>query len=167
VHKFYPILALTVVALISVASLSGVYNLTDEAIAYQRWLRTEKMLEGIFPPMDCFNENDIFTIYSANAVIGHAFEAEGRGFGGPITILVGIKNETIAGIGIVTHTETPGLGDRIEGPDFLNRFVGVDVDYVALPPEGRIDGITGATISVKAVIDAVRVGTMEFLRGQQ
>lgn len=166
--KYYPIFILTVVAFLSVASLVGVDHLTEEAILEQRRLRMEEILRGIFPLKDHFTEkNAIFTIYSKGVVIGHAFKAVGDGFGGPMTILVGMENETIKGIGIVTHRETPGLGDKIEEREFLDRFVGVDVAYVALPPEGRIDGITGATISVKAVIDTVRVAAEEFLRDRQ
>lgn len=173
--KFYPILALTMVAFLSIASLGGLYNLTDEAIAYQRWLRTERMLGEIFPYMDDFTEEyidnrEIFTILYQGVEKGHAFLAEGSGFGGPMTILVGIENELIKGIGIIAHVETPGLGGKITGDEFLGEFVAVNVADVALYPEGTIDGITGATISAEAVTVAVRDTAevkIELLRGRQ
>jgi len=49
--------------------------------------------------------------------------------------------------------------------DFTDKFVGLNIDDVALRQEGgHIDGITGATISSKAVIDAVRETAMEKVR---
>jgi Na+-transporting NADH:ubiquinone oxidoreductase subunit C len=64
---------------------------------------------------------------------------------------------------IAEHGETPGIGDRIENPDWLARWPGKralrDDGTVALrvgrsgdaPPDERIDGITGATVTVEAL----------------
>jgi len=63
---------------------------------------------------------------------------------------------------IVSNTETPGLGSRIEEDFFTNRFEGLSVSDVKLSKEGgKVDAITGATISSKAVTDAVQRGLEE------
>jgi len=96
-----------------------------------------------------------------------------KGYGGPITIIVGIDpaGEKITGVRIAEHTETPGLGANIvqvrtgdDEPWFLRQFGGLAVDEIALKPAGAIDAITAATISSTAVTDAVREGFEEFVK---
>jgi len=157
--KAYPIIAITLVVFLAVIFLGQTYAVASPRIEYQRGLRKERMLKGIFPEMThSIPEDDIYRIYSDGDKIGYAFTTEGRGFGGPIDILVGLKDpETVRGIGIVSHRETPGLGARITEKEFLARFAGLNIADVALTrDDGRIDGITAATISARAVADTVR-----------
>ncbi len=162
--EFYPILAVTVVVFIAVAILAGMDSLTRDMIEYQKELKVQRMLNKIFPDMTSYiSEDDIYIISADGTEIGFAFLAIGKGYGGNIDILVGLEDETtLKGIAVIAHAETPGLGDKILNPDFTDRFVGVDITDVAVPDEGgKIDAITGSTISTKAVIDAVRTTAME------
>jgi electron transport complex protein RnfG len=89
-----------------------------------------------------------------------AFETEGSGFGGDLGVMVGYdtSTDTIKGVGITRNSETPGIGSRIKAEGFMKSFIGL-VDYreVALKKDGgKIDGITGATISSRAVCSAVQ-----------
>jgi len=157
--KVYPIISITVVVFLAVTVLGETYVVASPRIEEQRVLRKERMLKGIFPEMtESTLEDDIYRIYYDGDKIGFAFLAEGRGFGGPITILVGLKDpETVRGIGIVLHTETPGLGAKITEREFLDRFAGLNIADVALTrDDGRIDAITAATVSARAVADTVR-----------
>jgi len=52
---------------------------------------------------------------------------------------------------IISQTETPGIGTRITETPFTSQFEGLAIDQV----ESEIDTLTGATISSKAVIEAV------------
>ncbi len=165
--EFYPILAVTVVVFIAVAILAGMDSLTRDMIEYQKELKVQRMLNAIFPDMTSYiSEDDIYIISADGAEIGFAFLAVGKGYGGNIDILVGLEDETtLKGIAVIAHAETPGLGDKILNPDFTDRFVGVDIADVAVPDEGgKIDAITGSTISTKAVIDAVRTAAMEKVK---
>jgi len=107
---------------------------------------------------------------SDGRLIGVAIEASGMGYADTITVLYGYapEQEAIVGIRVLTSKETPGLGDKIEKDAvFLENFVALDV---RLDPSGetlqhrivtvkrgqktqpwQIDGITGATISAKAI----------------
>ncbi len=87
------------------------------------------------------------------------------GYGGPIRLLVGVKPDgTVAGVRVVAHAETPGLGDDIEArrSDWIHAFEGRSLDDP--PPErwtvardgGAFDQFTGATITPRAVVHAVR-----------
>ena len=165
--EFYPILAVTVVVFIAVAILAGMDSLTRDMIEYQKELKVQRMLNEIFPDMTSYiSEDDIYIISADGTEIGFAFLAVGKGYGGDIDILVGLEDETtLKGIAVIAHAETPGLGDKILIPDFTDRFVGVDIADVAVPDEGgKIDAITGSTISTKAVIDAVRTAAMEKVK---
>ncbi len=165
--EFYPILAVTVVVFISVALLGGLDSVTRDMIEYQKELKVQRMLNEIFPDMTSYtSEGDIYIISADGTEIGFAFLAVGKGYGGDIDILVGLEDETtLKGIAVIAHAETPGLGDKILAPDFTDRFVGVGIADVAVPDEGgKIDAITGSTISTKAVIDAVRTTAMEKVK---
>ena len=73
---------------------------------------------------------------------------------------------TVSGIEILTHAETPGLGDKIVEPWFKDLFAGKNLDnadWRVKKDGGEFDQITGATISPRAVVGAVRKG-LEFYR---
>lgn len=87
-----------------------------------------------------------------------------QGYSGEIDLLVGIdEQQRISGVRVTYHQETPGLGDKIERQrsDWITRFNGLSLDE--LPPNawavkkegGQFDGFTGATITPRAVIQAV------------
>ena len=78
------------------------------------------------------------------------------------------NNLSIKDLSILKQTETPGLGSRITESSFTDQFIGLSVSEVALKADnGRIDAITGATISSEAVVDTVRekmVGIIDSLQ---
>ena len=164
-RKLSPIMFITLVVLISVILLT----ITESFTSAQLHQQVIEKLEGMFPKMtdsDYDFEDDIYILYADGDKIGYGFLAVGAGYGGKISILVGLEDaETIKGIIIVSHQESPGIGSMITESDFTDKFVGLNIDDVALRQEGgQIDGITGATISSKAVIDAVRETAMEKVR---
>lgn len=162
--KYYPIIALTVVVFISVAILSGMDSFTRDTIQYQKELKIQRMLNQLFPEMSAYDfdeSTEIYTITADDTKIGYAFLATGTGYGGNIDIVVGMENKTtLRGIAVISHAETPGLGDKILLPSYTDRFVGLDTGAINLTRDGgKVDAITGATISSRAVVDAVREAT--------
>lgn len=87
------------------------------------------------------------------------------GYSGDIRLLVAVRaNGTLAGVRVLDHHETPGLGDRIEADksDWIEGFAGQSLNS---PPEsswlvrrdgGAFDQFTGATITPRAVVTQVR-----------
>ncbi len=87
------------------------------------------------------------------------------GYSGPIELLVGIYTDgSLAGVRVVKHNETPGLGDGIETrkSDWILQFDGKSLGQ---PPEdqwkvkrdgGAFDQMTGATITPRAIVKAVK-----------
>nr|WP_290698359.1 electron transport complex subunit RsxG [Halomonas sp. UBA3074] len=87
-----------------------------------------------------------------------------QGYNGDIHLLVGIDaQQRISGVRVTHHQETPGLGDDIERrrSDWITHFDGQGLN--SLPPDswavakdgGAFDAFTGATITPRAVVNAV------------
>jgi len=163
----FPVIFITVVVFASVGLVTWTDSITEDKIEYQKEQQIQSMLEEMFPSMSEFTfEDDIYTICSDGARVGYAFLAVGKGYGGDIDILIGLEDETtIKGITIISQSETPGLGSRIAESSFASKFAGLNIGDVALKQDGgEIDGITGATISSGAVVDAVRTIAMEKVK---
>jgi electron transport complex protein RnfG len=87
------------------------------------------------------------------------------GYSGSIKLLVGINiNGTLSGVRAVAHRETPGLGDAIDEQrsDWVHQFDGTSLEKPPLDrwkvrkDGGDFDQLTGATITPRAVVQAVR-----------
>lgn len=125
------------------------------------------------------NETLVYAGYDEdNNLSGIAIEAIGKGYADNIRVLYGYspKSETIIGFYVLESKETPGLGDKIEkDADFLDNFKALEVrltedDYSIVNPimtvkKGQkqnpweLDGITGATISSRAIGDGLAKST--------
>ena len=114
-------------------------------------------------------------------LVGYAVEAAGQGYADLIRILYGYdpKEQILIGFQVLESKETPGLGDKIEKEQrFLDNFKALDV---GVTPKGRlknkvitvkqgekqnaweIDGITGATISSRAIGNIIGASTTELV----
>jgi len=94
-----------------------------------------------------------------------------NGFAGPIRLLVAIDmDETITGVRVIEHSETPGLGDRIEPgkSDWIFRFTGrhgtdsPTGSWRLKRDGGDFDQITGATVTSRAVLNSVLNAVLYF-----
>ncbi len=83
---------------------------------------------------------------SGSEVVGAAMQVESQGYGDdPIQMMVGVDSKgTITKVKIISLSETPGIGTRVNSEEFLSGFSGND------NPAG-VDGISGATVSSGAV----------------
>ncbi len=163
----FPIILLTIVVAVCVSLLTYVDSLTRDRISAQEDEAVKAMLTEMFPEMSRYEfKDEIYTVYSDGSNLGYAFLAIGRGYGGDINILVGLSDETtVKGIKIISQTETPGLGTRITEPFFIDQFIGIAIEDIALSRDGgQIDAITSSTISSSAVVEAVRNTALEKIR---
>lgn len=87
------------------------------------------------------------------------------GYSGAIQLLVGADfNGTVLGTRVTEHHETPGLGDKIELrlSDWITFFAGKKIDgandsqWAVKKDGGQFDQFTGATITPRAVVNAVK-----------
>ena len=95
-----------------------------------------------------------------------------RGYNGPIRLLVGVTIDgTVTAVRVTNHRETPGLGDAIEidRSDWIEHFSGTGLDAPALADwrvakdGGYFDSITGATVTPRVIVEAVR-NTLIYVR---
>ena len=119
---------------------------------------------------------------ASGALVGVAIPAEGMGYQDVIRILYGYSpsQQAIVGMQVLASKETPGLGDKIEkDPAFRANFQALDVSLaadgqsLAHPVEAvksgaktgpwQVDGITGATISSKAIANILRQSSAYWL----
>ena len=116
-------------------------------------------------------EVTIYRARRAGKVTGVAFPIEGSGYGGEIRLMMAVDPEgKILGVRVLAHKETPGLGDKIEvaKSNWITRFTGLSLGD---PPEaqwkvkkdgGKFDQFSGATITPRGVVKAIREGLAFF-----
>ncbi len=93
------------------------------------------------------------------------------GYSGNIDMIIGIgRNGDILGVRVIAHAETPGLGDKIEiaKSDWILSFNGRSLEnptveqWAVKKDGGEFDQFSGATITPRAVVNAVRRGLLFF-----
>ncbi len=99
-----------------------------------------------------------------------------EGYSGDIRMLVGVAPDgSVLGVRVTSHRETPGLGDKIElkKSDWITRFEGKSLDnpepenWAVKKDGGAFDQFTGATITPRAVVSAVRDSLRYFEEHRQ
>lgn len=176
---------LAVMAAICTLLVAATYQLTADRIAANEraWLERslEPALSGVFfegsvteskllvPPPHDLPGNDtaiIYRVFAEGAPVAALFAVTARdGYAGPIRVLVGVGIDgTVTGVRIVEHRETPGLGDRIDQSrsDWVYQFDGrsllnpAEADWLLEVDGGEFDQLTGASVTPRAVIKAIR-----------
>jgi electron transport complex protein RnfG len=182
--------ALSLVAIAGTALLTGVDLLTAERIAAQERRVMLEQLGQIIPEQydnqlldDRITFRDERHFPNGQVVIAYRARQQGEaravvlkfnavnGYNGNITLLAGINsNGSLRGVRIISHKETPGLGDaiEIEKSDWVQNFSGRSLNNPELDKwavkrdSGVFDQFTGATITPRAVVHAVRLALEYF-----
>lgn len=175
---------LVVFAIIGTAVLASTYFLTHDAIVKSEEAEKMKLIMQIVPPAlfdndiiqdklsvpasELLGTEDITTAYRArlkgepSAVVLESVAPDG--YSGKIALILAVRaNGELAGVRVVAHKETPGLGDYIELPknpwikgfDGKSREVYKDADWKVKKDGGQFDYMAGATITPRAVVKAV------------
>jgi len=102
---------------------------------------------------------------SSNNLIGYiVVVTTPEGYGGDIQLAIGYRTDgSVTGMEVLKMSETADLGTKSNEPEFKNQFKGKKVDQFAYTKDGatednQIDAISGATITTKAVVNAVNAG---------
>ena len=175
------LISLTLIASIAGLLLSMVESATREPIKEQRRQQMVKALSAVLPEFDNAPDSDTVTLQNGvdkkgepvevicyrarkdGELVGTAFKVIAPdGYSGNIEVMVGLRtDEQVNAIKVLTHAETPGLGDKIEEPWFEDWFKdkGLDgTDWRVKKDGGDFDQLTGATISTRAIVGAVAKG---------
>jgi len=169
------------ITLIAGLLLGFFYQITKEPIAKQQELAVQKACAEVFAdasfeavsyvPTADLQETlvaegvEIGTVFKAldsqGQETGYVVETtSANGYGGDIVLYVGITNEkTVSGVSILSIAETPGLGMKAEDvlvPQFKDKEAAtLTYSKTGAVAPGEIDAISGATVTTKAVVQAV------------
>ncbi|MDJ0917155.1 MAG: electron transport complex subunit RsxG [Woeseiaceae bacterium] len=119
----------------------------------------------------------IYRLYASGEPVAALFIVTARnGYSGPIRILLGVDiSGVVTGLRILEHSETPGLGDKIDEDksDWVQQFAGRSLEDPAIDgwqirnDGGEFDQLTGASITPRAVIQAVRETLVYFAENKE
>ena len=185
------VLVLTIITVIAGFLLGYVYDITKEPIEKANENILSTALNMVFPESKQFDVYD--DVNGAQAILAEAgydqielinvFIAKddsgsplgyvlsidtNEGYGGDITVLLGIKNDgAINGLEILSINETPGLGMNANTDKFKSQFKGKNVAKISYTKTGakedyEIDALSGATITTNAMTNAVNAGLEIF-----
>lgn len=114
----------------------------------------------------------IYRVFANDAPVAALFVVTARdGFTGPIKLLVGIDADgVLTGVRVLEHRETPGLGDLIDAAksDWIEQFRRRSLqdplrdDWAIKRDGGEFDQLTGASITPRAIIKAIKATLLYF-----
>lgn len=181
-----PALVLFLICMIVAGLLGGTNALTKEPIEEQSQLKAQQARKTVLPQAKGFEQVSLSgtdaECYAAlnedDEILGYAITTAAKGYGGDVMVMTGIDavEGKVTGVSILSQNETPGLGANAVRPEFTGQYKqalpegGFDVIKNAQPKDGEIAAMTGATITSKAVTDAVNEAvslyTEHFTQGE-
>ena len=180
-------LALCVIA--AIGGLALVNKLTQNRVEQTQHEWLSKILLEVLPPGPYDNDPlqsrtwtqaselgtmeavPVYTVFQQNKPYAAVLSVIAPdGYNGAIDLLMGVQySGEIVGVRVTRHRETPGLGDDIESrrSSWINSFEGellsTPTDWTVKKQGGKFDSFTGATITPKAVINAVHRALQWFV----
>ena len=164
------ILSLTLISAVCAAVLAIVNNATKERIANLATLKANNAARAVLPAsVKAIEPVKDPADASLTAFIGYADDAKtqiagyavpgltAKGYGGNIRLMVGLNpDRTVISYQVLAAGETPGLGSNLTTPAFIARFKDQPAANVKVTKDGgKIEALTSATITSRAVCDAV------------
>ena len=156
------VVSLTVISGVCAAVLAYVDSVTKGPIAEMKVKQEQAAVKAVLPagaetvePLgEAFVGKD-----AAGKVVGYAARGlDPKGYGGDIVLMVGFKadRKTVECYKTLVAAETPGLGMKLNAPEFAGQFPGKDGSALKVKKDGgEIEAITSATITSRAVCRAI------------
>ena len=156
------VLSLTVISGVCAAVLAYVDSITKGPIAEMKVKQEQAAVKAVLPPEtatveqtgECFVGKD-----ASGKVVGYAAKgSDAGGYGGDVVLMVGFKADrrSVVCYKTLAAAETPGLGMKLNTPEFASQFVGKDGSALKVKKDGgEIEAITSATITSRAVCRAI------------
>jgi electron transport complex protein RnfG len=179
---FRPVIILFLICLVTIALLSLTYGFTLDARESQADAVNNADRQSLFPEAAKFTaikKPDIGLFagltraYQAKSaggnILGYVISAQSRGYGGDVPVMVAFGPDfKILRMKVLTNSETPGIGKKVEDESFLKQFIGLgtQMDLSVKPDDSGkyiIDAISGATFSSRGVTEAVNIA-IRFIR---
>lgn len=176
------VLCLSLITIVAGFGLGYVYDVTKEPIAQMEENTRLAAYKAVLPDAASYSapdEGEQFTstvagtdidsvitgVDASGNVVGYVIDVTSHeGYGGDISISMGVDSEgTVKGVEFLKIAETAGLGMKAKDDKFKNQFKDKNVAQFTYTKNGatsdfEIDAISGATITTKAVTNAVNAG---------
>ena len=162
-----PTCVLVGVCAVFTAAVVGTNSLTAEKIAVLNQQTADAAKVEVLPEADEFSTATVATstgdveYYEAANGAGYVFSTSYKSYGGALVVMTGISSEgEITGIKVTECNDTRGLGLKCQNADFQDQYKGAipaagAFEITKTGEEGKIDAISGATISTTAVTNSV------------
>lgn len=157
------------------ALLATLHQVVDPA-RYDNDLVASHRLIPADPLLNPTGPVDAYLATKGNEPVTALFTAKALdGYNGAIELLIAVHLDgTLGGVRVLNHRETPGLGDAIEArrSDWILQFSGLSLEnpprtaWAVTPDGGDFDALTGATVTPRAVVKAVRNALLYFERNR-
>ena len=174
-----PVIALTIITLLAGVALSGVFSMTKEPIEANELAKKRESYKVVCEDAADFKDinaavtaieaqngsyangkfgtttiEEVLEAVDANGnTVGYVFSITNRNaYNPPLKLALGVKPDgTIERIAFIELNETPGKGSKADEPAFKDQFVGQT-------DTSSVDTMSGATVTSKAVLNAVNAG---------
>ena len=164
------VLVLGVTCLVCSGLLGGAYALTKEPIEKAAAAKTEAAIAQVLPHFTSVEYNEEGHYYKAadgENVVGYAIESSTVGFGGTLSLIVGVTPDGVVyNTSVLSQSETPGLGAKCTTDQkFMDQWRGFNptVKKLAVTKDGGdVDAITASTITSRAYTLAVENALKTF-----
>lgn len=149
-----------------IAEKKAIFSVIEGAVDY-KIIKKEITVDGVTKEIQYFEGVD-----KGGNTLGYAYSTQAPGYSAAVVIMMGlnIDRKTLLTYNVVEHIETPGLGTKMEEPPFQDQFTGLHllpkVTYIKnrkSDKNNEITAISGATITSKAVVNAINYGTRDML----
>lgn len=179
-------LKLFLITAIAAVILAVINSITKPVIEVNTYKKQNESMQKVLHTASSFEEADmsalalvdfpcaitgVYNGYDADGnVTGFAVMVSSGGYGGDVSLAVGIDNELkVTGIDVISHSETPGLGAKCVKDEFKGQFVGKGADIQVVKSgakDNQIDAITSATITSRAVTNGVNtaISAVKFIK---
>jgi electron transport complex protein RnfG len=157
------VLVLGLVCLLCSAILGGAYVITKEPIEKAAAEKTNRAISQVLPHFTATEYKEEGRYYKAvddSVLVGYAIESTVVGFGGNLTLMVGVTPDGVVyNTSVLSQSETPGLGAKCSTDEkFMNQWKGFNPAVKKLSVRkdgGDVDAITASTITSRAYTLAV------------
>ncbi|MFH2052194.1 MAG: RnfABCDGE type electron transport complex subunit G [bacterium] len=166
-------LRLGLICAVAALALTQVDAFTREPIALAEARAQREAVAAVLPPFtelvaDTLRPGEAdqalyFTGMGPDGPVGTALvTASGLGYSGLIELMLGLDAKgNVNGVRVLRHAETPGLGANYAAPELLDRFYKGRPgggEWKVTKDGGPVDAVTGATVTGRAICDAIDRG---------
>lgn len=170
-----PTLILGLVCFITALALALVNAATSENIQKQQIAQEKAAQLEVMPAGKDFKQkqwlddsefNYTEALDENGNLIGYIFKNSLHGYGGPITVNIGIDlTGQITGVKAIDLSETPNIGMKVSEDEFTEQFMGKTVGLKSTEGkagENEVETISGATVSSTAFIKVVQMSLDQY-----